>query len=180
MQSIEFLLSKAPLVKSWITDLLVEHEGQGKPVERYNFHNLKLYFEQRILSTAQVIIVNKIPQVPLSALGLNQFTEFENGNYAGVTYYNVYFLAVGHEHSESLHFHELIHVLQWERLGVDKFIKLYGLFLLQFNYRGNPLEEMAYKYQSLFERGSCPLDLCDRVRTETDQLYAAVSSQYPL
>jgi len=180
MTSIDELKNKVPLVKAWIIDLLNKNQGKGQFVAQYNFPNLKFFFDQRILNSAKVIVIDKVPQVPLASLGLPQFSGFENGNYAGVTYLNTYFVATGYIQQESLHFHELIHVVQWERLGIDKFILLYGLFLLQHGYRDSPLEDMAFKYQNLFEQKKCPTDLISRICNEVDHLYISLSKQFSI
>lgn len=167
MNSIEELKNKIPFVKNWINDLLRSHQSLSKSVFQYKFSNLETYYDNRVLSAAKVIVVDKVPMIPLSALGLEGLSDFENGDYAGITYLNTYFLSSKYAHQEALHFHELIHVVQWDYLGVDRFILLYGLLLLKFGYRSNPLEEIAYKYQGLFEQGRCPKDLVNRVCFET-------------
>jgi hypothetical protein len=172
MATIEELRHKAPAVKSWINNLLLTNQGKGTSALDYNFPNLIKYYDETILSAAKVIVADKIPQVPLASLGLPEFTVFESGNYDGVTYLDTYFVVPAQRYNESLHFHELIHVVQWARLGVDKFIMLYGILLLQSGYRNNPLEEMAYRYQNLFQQNRCPSDLVQRVCGETDNLLA--------
>lgn len=50
-------------------------------------------------------------------------------------------------------FHELVHVVQYEVLGIDTFIDRYirGYFGRGFAYKQIPLEEHAYRLQELFE-----------------------------
>ena len=52
--------------------------------------------------------------------------------------------------------HELVHVLQWRRLGPEKFLALYADGLERFGYRNSPLEAMAYDLQDRFEREAQP------------------------
>jgi len=42
---------------------------------------------------------------PLSAMGLNQFSDFELMDANGITYLDTYFVRADHAHIESLHFH---------------------------------------------------------------------------
>ena len=59
----------------------------------------------------------------------------------------------GEEKDESLHFHELIHILQWNELEADKFILAYALGLLEFGYSDSPFERIAYELQDKFDSG---------------------------
>lgn len=62
-----------------------------------------------------------------------------------------------HAHVESLHFHELVHVIQWRLLGPEGFLALYADGLERFGYRNSPLEVMAYELQDKFEREQEPI-----------------------
>jgi hypothetical protein len=67
-----------------------------------------------------------------------------------------------------------VHVVQWSRLGVDKFLLSYGLGLLQFGYEQSPAEQMAYSLQQLFERGSVPNDLVHIIESGADGVWKQV------
>ena len=76
------------------------------------------------MARAKVVFVDKCPVPPVPAIGLTQFADFENMNASGVTYLDTYF-ALWHEaERESLHFHELVHVVQWQLLGAENFVAL--------------------------------------------------------
>jgi hypothetical protein len=55
---------------------------------------------------------------------------------------------------EELHFHELIHVVQWSKLGIEQFLLTYGLGILQFGYERSPLEAIAYELQARFQKAT--------------------------
>ncbi len=57
------------------------------------------------------------------------------------------FLKHRHTSNEALHFHELIHVVQWQSLGPERFLKTYAEGLERFGYRNSPLEKMAYEVE---------------------------------
>jgi hypothetical protein len=57
---------------------------------------------------------------------------------------------------ESLHFHELVHIVQWQLLGPEQFILSYALALAEFGYSRNPFEEIAYELQDRFARHEPP------------------------
>ena len=91
---------------------------------------------------------------PLSAMGLDRFRSFEQMDAGGITYLNTYFIRADQSHAESLHFHELVHVIQWRLLGPERFLALYADGLERFGYRESPLEVMAYELQDRFEHGA--------------------------
>jgi hypothetical protein len=54
--------------------------------------------------------------------------------------------------AERLHFHELIHVVQWRLLGPETFLATYAAGLEAVGYRESPLELMAYNAELAFCR----------------------------
>ncbi len=90
----------------------------------------------------------------------------------GITYLDTYFVRADEAQSESLHFHELVHVIQWRLLGPEKFLALYADGLERFGYRNSPLEVMAYELQERFEREQQPFDVeaaCQKATLECNQ-----------
>ena len=53
-------------------------------------------------------------------------------------------------------FHELVHVVQYERLGLDEFVTRYvrGWVANGFQYSGIPLERWAYELDARFRTGA--------------------------
>ena len=101
---------------------------------------------------------------------MTQFREFEEMEPNGITYLDTYFVrheAVG---SEALHFHELIHVVQWLTLGPERFLFQYAIGLERFGYRNSPLEIIAYDAEERFVRGSRPFDAEECVRGQLASL----------
>jgi hypothetical protein len=87
-------------------------------VASFKFPRLQRYFSEELLSTASVVPIDRLPVPPLSALGLREFADFETQPMGGITYLDTYFLQrVAAATDESLHFHELIHVVQWQVLA---------------------------------------------------------------
>jgi hypothetical protein len=72
---------------------------------------------------------------------------------AGITFRDTFFVDAIHG-SEGVHFHELVHVVQWNALGAPDFLLTYGVGLAQFGYEASPLEAIAYNLQASFERGA--------------------------
>jgi hypothetical protein len=73
------------------------------------------------IEEAQFVVVDRVPMLPLSSIGLYQFNEFERGDDEGITYLDTYFLKRSPADDEALHFHEMIHIVQWRLLGSEFF-----------------------------------------------------------
>jgi hypothetical protein len=102
------------------------------------------------LTSAKVVLVDQLPIPPLSSWGLTRFADFEHGNFGGITYLNTFFIKQDDVSNEAIHFHELIHVIQWRILGPEQFLRLYSDGLERIGYRDSPLEKMAYDAEAAF------------------------------
>ena len=104
------------------------------------------------------------------AMTISQHSRFAH-NYEILSIYRYCFLAgklhtrhtfsksTLHGHDESLHFHELVHVIQWKLLGAKAFVAAYASGLERFGYRNSPLGVMAHNAQTTFEKSSQPFDV---------------------
>ena len=101
---------------------------------------------------------------PLSQMGLTQFTEWERIEYGGITYLDTFFVTQNELANEPLHFHELVHVLQWRPLGPERFVALYAEGLERFGYRSSPLEVIAYDLEDRFRKSAAVFDAEAEVR----------------
>ena len=165
-----------PAVRKWIEETLKESRPKAVSVASFSFPRLSLVFPTDLLSRAKAVVVTgKVPFPPLSRMGLSEFADMENMPAAGITYKDTYFLT-HFDQSESLHFHELVHVIQWERLGVDNFLLAYGAGLMQFGYNDSPLEKMAYSLQNEFDREALPANTVEIIQQRTDAIWDEVSS----
>jgi len=126
------------------------HAGNARTVASRGFSRLPRYFSPDTLTSAKVVQVDQLPIPPLSSWGLTRFADFERGNFDGVTYLNTFFIRQDELGNETIHFHELIHVIQWRFLGPENFLRLYTDGLERFGYRNNPLEMMAYDAEAAF------------------------------
>lgn len=173
--SLKLLQQKLSGVREWIDRTLTAHAAQTQTVNSLGFPRLRSYYSTDLLASTRVISVAHVPAPPLASMGLAGFDEFENLNAAGITYLNSFFVRHGSERDESLHFHELVHVLQWQYLGPDRFIMAYALgHLLCGGYDTNPLEVMAYVLQTCFDHQAPGFDVAAIVRTELDRIVPAL------
>lgn len=147
-----------PLIAGWIKMTLAHHAAAARPIASFGFGRLPLYYGETILTSAKVVVVPKVPVPPLSTMALSRFSELEEMNAGGITYLDTYFVRADHSHSESLHFHELVHVIQWGMLGPERFLALYADGMERCGYRNSPLEVMAYDLQARFDQESQPFN----------------------
>jgi hypothetical protein len=154
----EIFRAKYPLIIGWIEQTLAAHIGRARRVADLNFSRLPAYFGRELLTSAKVVAVDRLPVPPLSRMGLTQFGDWERGEYAGITYLDTFFVTRGEVANEALHFHELVHVVQWRLLGPERFIAAYAAGLEAFGYRDSPLEATAYDLEEKFKTSLAVFD----------------------
>jgi hypothetical protein len=141
-----------PKMLDWIHETLASYRKTARSIASMQFARLPLYFGDVLLQGTYYVPINRVPTPPLSTMGLERFAVFEQRVSDGITYLNTYFLKCRHVSNEALHFHELIHVIQWQWLGPERFLKTYAEGLERFGYENSPLEKMAYEAEDLFKR----------------------------
>jgi hypothetical protein len=137
-----------PPVLKWIRETLDAYDRQKRSVESFGFRRLPLYFHASLLRATKVVVTD-CPPVP---------------------YQDTYFVETGAASSESLHFHELIHAIQWRVLGREDFLLMYAAGLAEHGYRNSPLEAMAYEHEARFENGAPPYSVEAEVGSRTLEL----------
>lgn len=168
--NIQHLLTKRPEVREWILKTLEQHKSQARPVSSYGFTRLPQFYSADSLASTWVVEVPRVPVPPLAELGLSEFAAFQNDDYAGITYLNTYFVRAKDARDGSLHFHELVHVIQWQHLGLDRFLAAYAAgYLAAGGYRENPLEVMARDHQAHFDSNGRPSNVEPLIRRQCDQ-----------
>jgi hypothetical protein len=168
----EKLHAAVPGIKFWIEQTLQDHSTVTTAVSESPFLRLKDHYPDVLLARARVGVVPRVPFPPVSQLGLPEFRAMEMMSLAGVTYKDTFFVCDGQQ-TDSLYFHELVHVVQWDRLGVDNFLLAYAVGLMQHGYEQSPLEQMAYRLQTAFEQQRVPKNLMDFIDAQTDAIWSA-------
>jgi hypothetical protein len=121
--------------------------------------SLSPFFGTETLSRVRVLVLPHIPNPPFYSLLASQgipapldFTEM-----AGLTFVDTVLISQGKaDFTEaglrSLLFHEAVHVVQYEHLGLDRFMNDYvmGWAANGFEYRNIPLEQQVYALQDRF------------------------------
>ena len=164
-----------PAIRSWINALLEANKDKTTPVIHLRLPKLQQVFPNDLLEKAKVVTVTgKVPFPPLSRFGLSELAEMEEMSLAGITYEDTFFINQSHL-TESLHFPELVHVVQWETLGVDNFLMAYGVGLMQFGYENSPLEQMAYSLQRDFDMGHVPKGIIELIQQQTEGIWNKIA-----
>jgi hypothetical protein len=100
-----------PHVIGWIRQTLDANSKEARAVGLLGFPRLSGYFNEGLLKSTKVVVVDRVPMPPLSSLGLSRYAEFERGDYDGVTYLDTFFVKRRSAAAERLYFHELIHII---------------------------------------------------------------------
>ncbi len=165
-------------VETWIDIYIAVHREHRKPVSELGFANLSHYFSETILNQAYVVYTDAINSPPLAEFGLEDLAFFESLDATGITYKDTFFLKTDQKNRESIHFHELIHIIQWKELGAKDFIQVYGINLIEFGYRRHPLELIAYDLTADFDRDIPITKLEPRVRAHCNELAEDIRQRF--
>lgn len=130
-------------IEKWIHQVNASHKTvrQSCAVFQNRFSG---FYSPGFLETAYFVVTDNIPKPDFPELreaGLGDFIDMDVG---GITYDDTYYVMKGAVNELRLHFHELVHVIQWRELTPQGFIKRYIREVQDFGYDNAPLEKMAY------------------------------------
>jgi len=156
-QLIALLIGKG---QEWIKAQRKVFRPLGRALPDIAIAQLSLYFEEPLLHEVRLVSVPALENPPFLEDYQAIFTEkaipsLDFTAMAGITFVDTIllvdrFLA---ESATALIFHELVHAVQYELLGLEKFVELYILGWVNqgFNYAAIPLEMDAYELQNRYE-----------------------------
>ncbi len=136
-------------INEWIDQTLENFSGKQQSCEKYA-SEFEGFYPSEFLSNSYFVVVDKIPKPKFPELYQAGLGDFVDMDVDGITYKNTYFIKPSFKDYQALHFHELIHVLQWKYLGALAFIQRYIGEIRQYGYKDAPLERMAYFLQGKF------------------------------
>jgi hypothetical protein len=139
-----------PRMQRWMGDLHAAHAAAAASVASAGIPRLDAHFPASTLVRARVVLAAALPFPPVTDFGLPEFEPLAASPRAGVTFGSMYFLHPAHT-APGIHFHELVHVVQWRVLGVADFLQTYVVGLAQHGYERSPLEAIAFELQDAFE-----------------------------
>ncbi len=150
-------------------DFIISNTQRWIAAQRERFRPVS----QPLSATESAALVGSFQQRTCQSVGIVWVQEIENPDFyaelgsipldfrtmAGITYGDTILLSarqVPNPAPLGLLFHEVVHVVQYETLGIDEFAYRYVMGWAQngFQYRQIPLEVQAYRLQSEFEGNS--------------------------
>jgi len=150
-------------IESWIDEIIEGYLSSRVSCECFA-SEFNGFYPIEFLSNSYYVVVEQIPKPDFPELRQAGLGDFIDMPLAGITYKNTYFIKNGCENDLELHFHELVHVVQWQVLGAKEFISRYIDEIRRYGYSNAPLEEMAYKLQERFSNNGQPFNIPDYVK----------------
>lgn len=138
-------------IENWIQQLNTFHKQERQSCANFD-SNLASFYSPEFLKTAYFVVTEEIPKPDFPELqeaGLDEFLELDVD---GITYGDTYYIKKSHRRNAALHFHELVHVCQYQNLTRQGFIKRYIQEMQYFGYKKSPLEIMAYQLEDHYRR----------------------------
>ena len=157
----------------WIESQRAQHRVHADPLPDTTLAALSGFFEKRTLDRTRIRHVPSIENPPF-------YQEFEEAGeafpldftvWAAITFGDVILVngeQVPGPPSHSVVFHEMVHVVQYDELGIHEFARRYVTPFVQsrFNNMSIPLESVAFDLQGRFEeRSGDPFSAEEEIRS---------------
>ncbi|WP_233008992.1 hypothetical protein [Rheinheimera faecalis] len=138
-------------IEQWISQVNSEHQLARRSCAVFKDH-FNGFYSPDFLNTAFFVVTNEIPKPDFPELreaGLGNFIDMKVD---GITYNDTYYITEEAAKHLGIHFHELVHVVQWRELSPRGFIERYICEIQKFGYNAAPLEKMAYVLDRHYQR----------------------------
>lgn len=122
------------------------------------------YFPEAFLAQSYYVVVPQMPVPAYQFLEQHGLTDLFDRNLAGLTLDNTYYLLPSVKNNLRIHFHELVHVAQWQKLGIEGFVTRYLQEIQRHGYESMPLERMAYELDARYAAGGPTVDVFNSVQ----------------
>lgn len=170
------LLKRLPLIHDWAVETVQAAADEADPLIACDLARLHPYFPGALLSDTWVVVTDSLPAPPLGQWfgTLREFTRFEKADGRAITLLDTIFVKRAVQYDDIVLAHELVHVIQWDYLGPERFLLAYGIGLSSEGYTASPLEKMARRHAARVEADLPAYDIAAAVRQE---LAASVGPQ---
>ena len=108
------------------------------------------FYRKSILKNAYYVIVEDELPFPKHLPFINPQLIADLSQMDAITYRDTYYIKRKFASDIRLHFHELVHVIQWDRLGVKKFLTRYLSEIQANGYQNAPLELIAHELDTAY------------------------------
>jgi len=145
-------------IEQWI-DKTNEHYLNKRVSCKKFIQDFDGFYSEEFLRHSYFVVVDEVPKPDMPELremGLGSMLDME---VHAITYKNTYYIQPYLAHNLRLHFHELVHVAQWNCLGPAPLIKRYINEFDTYGYEGSALEIMAYALDAHFMEGGDKMDI---------------------
>lgn len=150
-------------IEEWIRRVNSDHKQTRHSCAVLKDH-FSGFYSPDFLETAFFVVTDEIPKPDFPELreaGLGNFIDMEVD---GITYKDTYYVKRGTANELRLHFHELVHVIQWRELTPQGFIKRYIREIQVLGYNKAPLEKMAHALDEHYQEQGRQLSVEQFVR----------------
>jgi hypothetical protein len=146
--------------RQWVAQQRMAYRNQGQELSPEAVAEFSRYFDRELLREVRTVTVPAIDNPGFIDQYRTLFTLFrvpllDFSSMAAITFVDTILLVEGavERDLEPLIFHELVHVVQYAILGLDRFVEQFinGWVNQGFNYAAIPLEMDAYELQNRFE-----------------------------
>jgi hypothetical protein len=151
-------------IEHWIDTTNTQYAEKRKSCTRWG--QLNEYYPESILNRAGFVVIDQLPfpgSTLLANCGLNAVSPLSLQKVGAITYGETYYVRPQYSDDIEIHFHELVHIAQYQYLGIRGFLKLYLHQIINYGYHNAPLEVMAYALQKRFREEQYPFDVPTRV-----------------
>ncbi|KPQ27412.1 MAG: hypothetical protein HLUCCX14_15185 [Marinobacter excellens HL-55] len=155
-------------LEAWARQLKEETASRRTACAALNEH-FHGFYSKELLAKTSFVVVDRIPPPPLMDT-LPQVSRLDFSKFSGLTLGDTYYVVRSEAQNLPLHFHELVHVLQWKLLTARGFLTRYLNEVIEHGYHDAPLEIMAYDLGHQFEVGCLPFDVESTVRQKLSDI----------
>ncbi len=159
--------------QKWIKEQRLAFRPLGKVLPEETIAQFSPFFEEPLLQQIRVLMVPALENPGFLEAYRSTFEEkaiplLDFSAMSGITFVDTVLLVdeLPGADPEATLFHELVHAVQYELLGPEKFVELYitGWINQGFNYAAIPLEMDAYELQNRYEADpDAPFSVKDEV-----------------
>jgi Domain of unknown function (DUF4157) len=156
-EDLEFFIEQGRL---WASGMHSELWPKGNPLAEPLIQHFAPFFGKATLTRIHVVALKEIPNPPFYQLlaARNIPAPIDFTQMAGITFIDTVIISERKAHPSeaslrSLLFHEAVHVVQYEQIGLDRFMNDYVMGWAEngFDYFAIPLEKQAYALQHRFD-----------------------------
>lgn len=162
---------------AWVRSARDRFRPLGRPLDAAELASVGGYFEPALLERVRIHRATSLMEPPFLSLLRSRgiAVPLDLLRMAGITLDDTIVVAARNPATggrwQRLLFHELVHVVQFEMLGIDCFVARYleGWALCGYRYEGIPLEQAARRLEARFAAGDAPFPVREAVQLELGQ-----------